>query len=133
DEDYLQTIACIAFGLPSLGVLGWRAWVTSGPARTRVLSFFLPACLMPGLTGLTGFFLFLSVDRNPTYDALLYKADGALGAQLSFLAGQLFAAAPILAAFCSFIYFTLPIPFGIVLALELRSRRLPPVDFLSVY
>jgi hypothetical protein len=127
---------CICFGLgaASLAMLAWRAWSGSGHTRQHALLFLLPACLVVGFIPLIYFFLCLTIELRPnTYDALVYAADGTLGAQLSFALGRLFRAVPLLARISLLVYCTLPLAFMVVLVLSLRGREPSVLDLLPSF
>jgi cytochrome P450 len=125
-----QVIA--GLGLASLGTLVLRAWRSTGTSRTDALVFLLPAAASLVFTLEVGIFFQLNSAIAPyTCDSYAYVADGALGVQLSFLVGRLFAALPLLGAVCSAIYLAPPPGLVFVFALQARARRPPPVDIVT--
>jgi hypothetical protein len=123
---------CLCFGLgtASLVLMGLRVLRLGGDERQQVLAVLLTAGLVLGTIPLIFYFLILTVQLRPqTFDALAYAADGALGVQLSFLLGRVFAAVPGLAPVSILVYCTLPVAFMVLLVLSVRGYG-PPVEEL---
>ncbi len=119
----LLDVGC-GIGLASLLLLGWRAWVSTGEDRIRILALLLPAILVVLFIPLTKDFHRIGIQLNPDpVDDLLYAADDSLGVQLSFEVGRLFEAVPLLDRLSNFVYSTLPLPFVVVLIMQWRSQR----------
>src|SRR5262249_40665692 len=120
-------------GLASLGAMSLRVWRRLGAARTTALLYLLPACVALVYTLEAGIFLhFIKAVFPTTYDASAYAADGALGVQLSFATGRLFAALPLLKWLCFAIYVAPPPALVFVYALQVKARRPPPSDIVTV-
>jgi hypothetical protein len=123
---------CQGFGLTCLGVLVLRVRTARGHDRVEAQAILYPALLQFGLLGLALFFLFLSIKLCPgTNDLLVYAADDALGVQLSFLAGRLFAAAPLLALVSGSVYHLLPAASSFVYGMQWRSPRPAAADVFT--
>ncbi len=123
----------IGLGLGSLGVMAARAWRSRGNERTAALIYLLPAAVALVYTLEAGIFLYTIKALFPTTrDADAYIADAAFGGQLSFAIGRLFLAMPVLKAICFAIYVAPPPALVFVYALQVRSRRPPPIDVVTV-
>ncbi len=123
----------VGLGMASLGMLGSRAWRETGRTRLYALQFLLPACVSLLFTLEAGIHFQLISSVLPfTFDEAVCAIDGAFGVQLSFAAGRLFAAAPVFAGVCAAIYFAPPPSLVFVYALQVRARRPPPVDVVTV-
>jgi cytochrome P450 len=120
-------------GLACLGVLALRAWRTTGPPRTAALVYLLPACVALIYTFEAGVFLYFVKGVFPrTYDGSAYAADTGYGFAVSFAVGRLFAALPALKWVCFILYVAPPPALVFVYALQIRARRPPPVDVVTV-
>jgi hypothetical protein len=123
----------VGLGLASLGAMTWRARWGGDSERTVALVYLLPACVALAYTLEAGLFLYFIKDCYPTTrDASAYVADAAFGMQLSFATGRLFAALPALKLICFAIYVAPPPALVFVYALQIRARRPPPVDVVTV-
>lgn len=132
-----QTLAApqivTGLGLASLSVLGWRAWRHQGLVRTKALLFLLPACVSLLFTLEAGIhFKLISAVFAETFDAAACAADGSFGGQVAFAVGRVFETVPWLAGVCFIIYHAPPPSLVFVYALQVRSRRPPPVDVVTV-
>jgi cytochrome P450 len=120
-------------GLASIGALSLRAWDQPGPERTVALLYLLPSLVALVFTFEACIFMNFTVSFFPTtYDSFAYAADEGYGFQPSFVVGRLFAAQPVLAGVCQVIYIAASATLAFVFTLQLRARRPPPVDALTV-
>lgn len=125
--------ACLAFTLVLLGRLAWRARQT-GPSAAWARVVLVPTVLLVGFNVLKIFCMVLTVDLYPaTLDVQAFLADEKLGGQWSFVLGRFLDEAPVLRIICLAIYNTLPLLFILVLVMELRSPKAPPVEIFLPY
>ncbi len=108
-------------GLASMLVLGWQAARSTAALRPLLLATFCPALVI-----LTNVALAAIIPLQPrVFDLFLYRFDGLLGLQSSFLAGRWFAASPFLANLCFLVYASLPLAEVLVFLLFARGQRMP--------
>jgi hypothetical protein len=115
-------VGTVAFiGLASILVLGWKACLSTEALRPLLLATFCPALVI-----FTNLALAAIIQFQPhVFDLFLYRFDGMLGAQTSFLAGRWFAAWPFLASLCFLVYSALPLAEVLVFLLFVRGQRMP--------
>jgi hypothetical protein len=125
--------AIIGLGLGCLLMLAWRTRRTRDDQRTTALLYLLPSILSLAYTLLAGVFLDTLPRALPyTFDSLAYVADSGFGFQPSFAMGTLFAAVPPLSGICFAIYAAPPPILAFVYTLQLRAKRPPPIDAITV-
>jgi hypothetical protein len=108
-------------GLASTLVLGCKACRSTAALRPLLLAIFCPVLVI-----LTNVALAAIIPFQPrVFDLFLYRFDGLLGMQSSFVAGRWFAAWPILEKLCFLIYAAAPLAAVIVLLLFVRGQRMP--------
>jgi hypothetical protein len=115
-------VAAAAFlGLASTLVLGWKATRDTAALRPLLLATFCPALVI-----FTNVALIAIIRFQPAiFDLFLFRFDGLLGLQPSFLVGQWFAASPFLRNACFLVYSALPLAEVLVLLLFVRGNRMP--------
>jgi hypothetical protein len=102
-------------------VLGWKACRSTAALRPLLLATFCPALVI-----LTNVALAAIIQFQPrVFDLFLYRFDGLLGTQTSFVIGRWFAASPFLADLCFVIYSALPLAELLVFLLFVRGQRMP--------
>src|SRR5580692_9801874 len=108
-------------GLASMLVLGAKAcW------RTEALRPLLLATFCPALVILTNLALAATIQFQPrVYDLFLYRFDGLLGTQFSFMAGRWFRASSSLSNVCFLVYAALPLAEVLVFLLYFQGQRMP--------
>jgi hypothetical protein len=108
-------------GLASMLVLGAKAcW------RTEALRPLLLATFCPALVILTNLALAATIQFQPhVFDLFLYRFDGLLGIQTSFVVGRWFAAWPFLSNVCFLVYASLPLAEVLVFLAFMRGQRMP--------
>lgn len=132
-EEVIAAQGIIGLGLAAAGALAFRALRTTGAQRTAALVYLLPAGVALLYTIEAGIFLEFVKDFFPkTRDGFAYAADAGFGFQPSFAVGMLFAQMPLLRWICFAIYVAPPPALVYVYALQVRSRRPPPVDVITV-
>jgi hypothetical protein len=135
-RDYSETVAAhvvTGMGVAFLARLLWDAWRKKGVERSDALLFLLPASVALLVTLQAGIFWYYLASLFPTtYDSYAFALDEAYGFSWSFAIGQLFQAFPLLAAICTAIYLAPPPALIFVYALQVRSRRKPPVDVVTI-
>lgn len=120
-------------GLASLGTLVLHAWRRQGAERVTSLLYLLPAVASLVFTLEVGVFFNLISSIFPfTNDYTACAADAGHGVQISFVVGRLFQAWPWLAIVCFAIYVAPPPGLVFVYALQVRARKPPPVDVITV-
>src|ERR1700689_3696862 len=115
-------VGVVAFlGLASMLVLGAKACLSTAALRPLLLATFCPALVI--LTNVT---LDAILPFQPhVFDLFLYRFDGLLGVQSSFVAGRWFAAAPFLEKTCFLVYAALPLAEVVIFMLFVRGQRMP--------
>jgi len=115
-------IGAMAFvGLGSTLVLGWKACRSTEALRPMLLATFCPALVI-----FTNVALVATIRFQPRiFDLLLFRFDGLLGVQSSFLTGQWFAASALLQNACFLVYSALPLAEVLVFLLFVRGNRMP--------
>jgi hypothetical protein len=115
-------VGTLAFlGLASMIILGWKACRSTEALRPLLL-----ATLCPMLVVLTNVASAAAIKFQPrVFDLFLYRFDGSLGIQASFLAGRWFAGSPFLANLCFLISAALPLAEVLVFLLFVRGQRMP--------
>jgi hypothetical protein len=115
-------VGIVAFlGLASMLVLGAKACLSTAALRPLLLATFCPALVI--LTNVT---LAAILPFQPhVFDLFLYRFDGLLGVQSSFVAGRWFAAAPFLERTCFLVYAALPLAEVVIFMLFVRGQRMP--------
>ena len=108
-------------GLASMLVLGAKAcW------STEALRPLLAATFCPALVILTNLALAATIQFQPhVFDLFLYRFDGSLGIQTSFVTGRWFAAWPFLSNICFLVYAALPLAEVLVFLAFLHGQRMP--------
>jgi hypothetical protein len=123
----------IGLGLASTIVLSVRAVRGRGDGRTEALLFLVPALVTLFFTLEAAMFLGVISHYQPyTFDSYAYAGDRAFGPAVSFKVGQWFALYPWLAAICTAIYLAPPPGLIFVYAMQVRSRRPPPIDIVTL-
>jgi len=101
--------------------LGAKACLFTAALRPLLLATFCPALVI-----LTNVALAAIIQFQPrVFDLFLYRFDGLLGIQSSFVAGRWFAASPFLANLCFLVYASLPLAEVLVFLLFIRGQRMP--------
>jgi hypothetical protein len=115
-------VGILAFlGLASMLVLGAKACLSTAALRPLLLATFCPALVI-----LTNVALAAIIQFQPhVLDLFLYRFDGLLGVQSSFVAGRWFAASPFLEKTCFLIYASLPLAELLIFLLFVRGQRMP--------
>ena len=113
--------AAAFLGLASTLVLGWRACRSTTALRPLLLATFCPALVI-----LTNVALAAIIPFQPrVFDLFLYRFDGLLGIQSSFVVGRWFAAWHVLENACFIVYASLPLAELFVFLLFVRGQRMP--------
>lgn len=113
-------------GLASILVLGCKACRSTPALRPLLLATFCPALVI-----LTNLALAAIIPFQPRiFDLFLYRFDGLLGAQASFVAGKWFEAAPFLRNLCFVVYAALPLAELLIFVLFVRGQRMPANPFI---
>jgi hypothetical protein len=108
-------------GLASMLVLGWKACRSTAALHPLLLATFCPALVI-----LTNVALAAIIPWQPrVFDLFLYRFDGLLGIQSSFVAGRWFAASPFLENLCFLVYAALPLAELLIFLLFVRGQRMP--------
>lgn len=108
-------------GLASMLVLGWKACLSTAALRPLLLATFCPALVI-----LTNLALAATIQFQPRiYDLYLYRFDGLLGTQISFVVGRWFAASSLLSSVCFLVYAALPLAEVLIFLLYVRGQRMP--------
>jgi hypothetical protein len=108
-------------GLASMLVLGAKACWSTEALRPLLLATFCPALVI-----LTNLALAATIQFQPhVFDLFLYRFDGLLGIQTSFVIGRWFAALPFLSNLCFLIYAALPLAELLVFLAFVRGQRMP--------
>jgi len=117
-----RIVAAAGFwGLAAMLVLGWRA-----ARSTHHLASFLTAVFCPAVMIVTNLALAMAIGLSPkVFDLYLYRLDGMLGAQFSFVAGQWLQHVPFLLTTCFLVYSSLPLVEVVLFLLFLRGYRMP--------
>ena len=115
-------LGILAFlGLASMLVLGAKACLSTAALRPLLLATFCPALVI-----LTNVALAAIIQFQPrVFDLFLYRFDGLLGIQSSFVAGRWFAASPFLANLCFLVYASLPLAEVLLFLLFVRGQHMP--------
>lgn len=133
DADTVAAHVVTGMGIAFLGRLLWDVWRKKGLQRSDALLFLLPAAVALLVTLQAGMFWYYLASTFPmTYDSYAFALDEAYGFSWSFAVGQLFQKFPLLAAICYAIYVAPPPALIFVYALQVRGRRKPPVDVVTV-
>jgi len=112
---------CAFLGLASMLVLGFQACLSTAALRPLLLATFCPALVI-----VTNLALAATIQFQPrVFDLFLYRFDGLLGGQLSFVAGRWFAASSFLANVCFLVYAALPLAEVLIFLLYVRGQRMP--------
>jgi len=112
---------CAFLGLASMLVLGAKACRSTEALRPLLVATFCPALVI-----LTNVALAAIIQFQPrVFDLFLYRFDGLLGAQTSFVIGRWFAASPFLSNLCFMVYPALPLAELLVFVLFVRGQRMP--------
>jgi hypothetical protein len=118
-SSFVRTAAFL--GLGSMLVLGWKACFSTAALRPLLLATFCPALVI-----LTNLALAATIQFQPRiYDLFLYRFDGSLGTQFSFMAGRWFQASPLLSNVCFLVYAALPLAEVLVFLLYFQGQRMP--------
>jgi hypothetical protein len=116
---FVRTAAFV--GLASMLVLGSKACLSTAALRPLLLATFCPALVI-----LTNLALAATIQFQPRiYDLFLYRFDGLLGTQFSFMAGRWFAASSWLSNVCFLVYAALPLAEVLVFLLYFQGQRMP--------
>ncbi len=115
-------VSTVAFlGLASMLVLGAKACWSTEALRPLLLATFCPALVI-----LTNLALAATIQFQPrVFDLFLYRFDGLLGIQTSFVTGRWLAALPFLSNLCFLVYAALPLVEVLVFLLFVRGQRMP--------
>ncbi len=115
-------IGTIAFlGLASMLVLGAKACLSTAALRPLLLATLCHALLILPNVAPAAIIQF----QPRVFDLFLYRFDGLLGIQSSFVAGRWFAASPILANLCFLVCASLPSAEVLVFLFFVRGQRMP--------
>jgi hypothetical protein len=108
-------------GLASMLILGFKACRSTAALRPLLLATFCPALVI-----VTNLALAVIIPLQPrVFDLFLYRFDGLLGPQVSFIAGRWFEAVPFLRNLCFVIYAALPLAELLVFLMFVRGQRMP--------
>jgi len=111
-------------GLATLVVLAVQALRTSAERRRTYTRTFYAGSIFPLLAMVTGYFIPLNLWLRPTvFDPFLFRLDGALGFQPSFVLGRLLATRPVAWGWTTVIYYALPLSGGILYASHRLQHR----------
>lgn len=109
------------FGMAGFALLGLHAIWGENKDRTLMICGFAPTLLFVASEYFASDLLDITAKLHPkVFDIYLYYFDCSLRVQISFLAGKLFIAAPLLRFACFLFYLALPFGLALVYAARLR-------------
>lgn len=121
-------------GLSAIGVLGVRSIWAEGREQRILLCGLIPLVVFIFLEWSATSLLDLTERLHPrTLDLFLYKFDGSLGVQLSFVLGKLFVQWPWLRTISLMFYIGLPIPLTLVFVRHLIRRGISALPVMITF